>query len=254
MTKKQSMIRTVSEDVLPSEARNSKMNRRREQATRPFSSVDILEPLSEEELRELAARCPDIHLQKGEEFYRQAEHNRGLFIIKSGRMQVYKLSLRGRQLTLAMLYTGSVLTGGRRMWGLHLQAMEPSIVCFVRPAVLERLIRRRPEVGLRLIDVLADELHLMDELLYDVIHKDVAARLASLILRLLDREGIVSREGYRIPTRYTHEQLGTMIGARRVAVTNAFNHLRKSGILETTQHRIRVTNKEALERAAAKEK
>jgi CRP/FNR family cyclic AMP-dependent transcriptional regulator len=229
------------------------MNRRREQDTRPFSLVDILEPLSEEELGELAARCPDMHLQKGEEFYRQAEHNRGLFIIKSGRVQVYKVSLRGRQLTLVMLYTGSVLIG-RRMWGLHLQALEPSVVCFVRPAVLERLIRRRPEVGLRLIDVLADELHLMDELLYDVIHKDVAARLASLILRLLDREGIVSREGYRIPTRYTHEQLGTMIGARRVAVTNAFNHLRKSGIVETTQHRIRVTNKEALERAAAKEK
>jgi CRP/FNR family transcriptional regulator len=164
------MIRTVSEDVLPSEARNSKMNRRREQATRPFSSVDILEPLSEVELRELAARCPDIHLQKGEEFYRQAEHNRGLFIIKSGRMQVYKLSLRGRQLTLVMLYTGSVLIG-RWMWGLHLQAMEPSIVCFVRRTDLERLIRKRPEVGLRLIDQLADELHLMDELLYDVIQR-----------------------------------------------------------------------------------
>jgi hypothetical protein len=44
------------------------MNRRRERRIRSLSRVDILEPLSEEELEELAARCPDIHLQKGQEF------------------------------------------------------------------------------------------------------------------------------------------------------------------------------------------
>ena len=87
-----------------------------------------------------------------------------------------------------------------------------------------------------------------------MIHKDVSARLASLILRLLDAEGVVSREGYTIPTRYTHVQLGSMIGARRAAVTNAFNHLREAGVVETTQGRIRVNDAEALKQAAAREK
>jgi hypothetical protein len=34
-----------------------------------LSLVDVLEPLSEEELRELAQRCPDISVQGGEDFY-----------------------------------------------------------------------------------------------------------------------------------------------------------------------------------------
>ena len=215
--------------------------------------MDILEPPSEEELEELAARCPDIHLQKGQEFYRQAEHNNGLFLIESGRVQVYKLSIRGKQLTLVLLSAGMVLTG-RRMRGLHAQAMESSVVSFVRRADLERLIRNRPEVGLRLMDVLADDLHLMDGLLSDVVHKEVSTRLATLILRLLDKEGVVNREGYKILTRYTHAQLGSMIGARRVAVTNAFKHLRESGIVETTQGCTRVNDTEALKQTAAREK
>lgn len=109
-------------------------------------------------------------------------------------------------------------------------------------------------MGLRLIDLLSDDLRMMDELLYDVVYKEVPARLASLVLRLLGSEGVVNREGYKIPTYYTYAQLGSMIGARRVAVTRALGHLRQAGIVETTQSGISVRDAETLERAAAEEK
>lgn len=226
---------------------------RRRQRIEPLSLVDILEPLSEEELEEFAARYPDVRLAEGQGFYRRREDDGGLFLVKSGRVQVYKLSSRGKQLTLVLLSAGMVLPG-RRMWDLHAEAMEPSVVTFVRRADLERLVRKKPEVGMRLIDRLADDLHSMDEKLFDVIHKDVTSRLASLILRLLDSEGVVSPEGYTIPARYTHAQMGAMIGARRVAVTNAFNRLREAGLVDTSPVRIRINDTEALERTAAREK
>jgi CRP-like cAMP-binding protein len=65
---------------------------------------------------------------------------------------------------------------------------------------------------------------------------------------------VVNREGYKIPTYYTHAQLGSMIGARRVAVTRALGHLRQAGMVETTQSGIRVRDADTLERAAAEEK
>jgi hypothetical protein len=46
----------------------------------------------------------------------------------------------------------------------------------------------------------------------DVVGKDVPARLATLILTLVENEGLVCSESYRIPTRYTHEQLASMMG------------------------------------------
>jgi CRP/FNR family transcriptional regulator, cyclic AMP receptor protein len=215
--------------------------------------VDIREPLSEEELTQLTARNTDIHLARGEELHCREEHDSGLFLIKSGRVQAYRLSVSGKPLTVAMFSSGSVL-GGRRMREMYAQAMEPSVVCFVRRRDLERLVGRRPELGLRLIDLLSDDLRMMDELLYDVVYKEVPARLASLILRLLGSEGVVNREGYKIPTYYTHAQLGSMIGARRVAVTRALGHLRQAGMVETTQSGIRVRDADTLERAAAEEK
>jgi CRP-like cAMP-binding protein len=214
-----------------------------------LSLVDVLEPLSQEELEELAAACPSIHLAKGEDVYHHREHYGGLFLIEEGRVRVYKLSHHGDQLTLALLSAGTVLSG-RRLQGLHAEVLEPSMIAFMKREYLEGLIRKKPEVGLRLADLLAERLRLVDARMSDVIHKEVPARLASLILQLLDEEGVVSGEWYTIPTVYTHQQLGTMIGAKRVAVARAFGKLREAGAVKVEQSRLHVKNLKALEHIA----
>ena len=63
-------------------------------------------------------------------------------------------------------------------------------------------------------------------------------------------EGIVTAEGLWIPNHYTHEQLGAMIGARRVAVSRAFSRLRRAGAIETRRRYIYVRDEKALRRIA----
>jgi CRP-like cAMP-binding protein len=85
----------------------------------------------------------------------------------------------------------------------------------------------------------------------DVALKKVSARLASLLLRLLETEcAVVSREGVGIRTRYIHEQLATMIGAKRVAVSRAMTGLRGANAVEVKGQRIFLKDKAALQRAA----
>jgi CRP-like cAMP-binding protein len=86
----------------------------------------------------------------------------------------------------------------------------------------------------------------------DVTLKGVPARLASLILFLIESEGVQVPGEIRIPTRYTHEHLGTMIGANREAVTRAFGRLQDEGALQVRRRLIYVDDVEALERAAGR--
>ena len=70
-------------------------------------------------------------------------------------------------------------------------------------------------------------------------------------LFLLESEGVVTSRQYRkIPTHYTHQYLGTMIGANREAVTRAFTQLQDEGIVELRRRLIYVADVEALRRAA----
>jgi CRP-like cAMP-binding protein len=65
-------------------------------------------------------------------------------------------------------------------------------------------------------------------------------------------EGVVTREGhYRVSTRYTHEELASMIGLKRVAVTRAFGGLQESGYVQLRRRQIYVTDLAALKGLAA---
>src|SRR5215216_5635882 len=83
--------------------------------------------------------------------------------------------------------------------------------------------------------------------LYEEVCREVCARLASMLLLLLESEGVVVPEGYKIPTRYTHQQIASMVGANREAVTRALGTLRQAEAVETRNRQIYVTDAAALE-------
>jgi CRP/FNR family transcriptional regulator, cyclic AMP receptor protein len=88
-----------------------------------------------------------------------------------------------------------------------------------------------------------------------MVRKEVPARLAGLILRLSEYEGFVTGDGSRkIPTRYTHQQIASMVGSNREAVTRAFGKLRKAGVVEFRDRHIYVTDASKLQRYADAER
>lgn len=219
-----------------------------------LSEVDVLEPLSREELDDLAQKLPDRRLEEGEFLYGPRERGEGLYVIKRGRVRVYRTDPQGGEFTLEVVGEGTVFgemaLGPRRLRAAHARAVEPSLVAFLGREDMEDLVRRNPEVGIRLVRLLSDRLRVCHDRMADFANKDVSARLASLILYLVQSEGIATDEGYEVPTRYTHERLGTMVGAGRVAVSRAFAELREAGAVEQRQRLIHVVDMEALERAA----
>jgi CRP/FNR family transcriptional regulator, cyclic AMP receptor protein len=134
---------------------------------------------------------------------------------------------------------------------LRVEALDPSVVRVLLWEDFEDLVHRNPEVGLKTISLLSERLAVYEGRLSDLIRKKVPARLASLILGLSEHQGVVTADGSRmIPTRYTHQQLASMVGSNREALTRAFSRLRKSGAVEVRDRHIYVTDADILERMA----
>jgi len=57
--------------------------------------VDILGPLSEEEMEDLAKRTPDTFLERGDVLYSPKDSIERLFILKKGRVQLYEVDRGG---------------------------------------------------------------------------------------------------------------------------------------------------------------
>jgi CRP/FNR family transcriptional regulator, cyclic AMP receptor protein len=218
---------------------------------RLLSMVDILGPLSDEQMEDLARRTPDTFLEQEDILYTPKEGTERLFILKKGRVQLYEVNGEGDEITRSVIEDGNVFgemaLTAQSLTGIYVRALTPATVVSLRREDLEDLIMTKPEVGLRLVRNLAQRLHDSEARYADIVGKDVPARLATLILTLVDSEGVVSSESYRIPNHYTHERLASMIGCKRVAVTRAFRKLEEGGAVELKDRRIVVKDKDALQ-------
>jgi CRP/FNR family transcriptional regulator len=222
---------------------------------RLLSMVDVFESLSAEEIARLDERLPDAHFEMGDVFYSPDDPSEKVFILRRGKVRIYKVADDGREFTLAMVEDGTMFgemtLTAQRLQGAYAQAMEPSEVSIMLRKDLERLILEKPQVGLQIAHLLSERLRRYEIRLEDITLKDIPTRLASITLLLAEAEGVVTAEGYvRIPTHYTHQQLGSMIGSSREAVSRAFGVLQEENIVELRRRIIYVKSFEALKRRA----
>ena len=218
----------------------------------PLAKVDILEPLSPEELERLALLSASVHLGAGEAFALE-EGRSALLLLTSGRVRVHEPNTAGPGLTLSMVENPSVVAQtGFAAWPprvVLVEALEPSVLRVLEGEAFDDLVRRNPEVGVKTIRVLGERLYSCEERLSDMVRKEVPARLAGLILSLSEHQGVVTANGSRmIPARYTHNQLASMVGSNREALTRALGRLRRAGGVEVKDRLIHVVDADVLTR------
>jgi CRP/FNR family transcriptional regulator, cyclic AMP receptor protein len=228
--------------------------RDQEEQIKLLSEVDVLEPLAIEKIAWVAQRTLDRSFQKGQIVYAPGNASEVLFLLLEGSIRLYGMT-GGQELTFDIIHAGrifGVASMMERTQDEYALALEPSWVGLLNLSTFWDVVRQNPEVIERVVRVLGDRLRLSRGRMIDIALKEVPARLASLLFDLVQREGVVNREGYyKILSYYTQEQLATMIGAKRVAVTRAFGKLQDIGCVQLRRRQIYVVDLAALKRVAA---
>jgi CRP/FNR family transcriptional regulator, cyclic AMP receptor protein len=224
-----------------------------EEQIRLLTLVDIFEPLSKKEIGDIQWKHLNTSVEKGETFYTPMDLCETLFVLQSGKVRIYRATPEGDEFTVAVIGSGTVfgemVLTGQRLRNSYAQAIEESEVSAMCRADVERLILDRPRVGLQLVHLLSERLAIHEIRMEDMALKEVPARLANLILLLVENEGLRTPTSYKIPTRYTHQQLSSMIGAKREAVTRALARLRELGAVNVKRRYIHVEDIETLRKA-----
>ena len=225
---------------------------------RLLAKVDILEPLPPEQVERLASLSSSMRLEAGEAITLDGDRER-LLLLTSGWVRVHEPSAAGPALTISLVEDGTVVgqTGfaARLSRALRVEALQPSTLLVLAWEDFEDLVLRNPKVGIKTLRLLSERLAVCEDRLSDMVRKEVPARLAGLIFRLSEYEGLVTNDGScRIPTRYTHQQLASLVGSNREAVTRAMGRLRREGGVEVRNRYIHVVDSHALTRIARLER
>ncbi len=211
------------------------------QASLPFKrdylhKIDLFRDLSHDEMEMLDRTTRMTTVEKGRVIYRQDDRAQGLFLLKTGRVRLSRITAGGKKLDLAILepgtFFGEMPLLGERMRNTYAEAAEDCLLCVMSQHDIERLVLTKPEVGLRMIAVLSRRLAESEARLEDLAYRSVSARLASVLLRLAQEGNSV--EGI------THEELGDMVGAYRETVTKTLNEFQSAGYVKLGRRRVQV--------------
>ena len=210
---------------------------------RYLSEVDIFRDLTQEDMGWVDRVTTMTTCEKGRVFYGPDESSEVLFLLKKGRVQLYRISPDGKKLVIATLGPGSIFGEmsmvGQGMYNTFAEAVDECTLCVMSRADLERVLINKPQVGLRIVETLGHRLREAEARLEDIAFKNIPARLASLLLRLQEEQGNTI-EGY------THQDLAEMIGTYRETTTQTLNNFKRNGLLGIGRKRIELYDPDGL--------
>lgn len=219
---------------------------------RYLSELTVFQDLSAREMEELNRVTTMSNFAKGRVFYRPEETSEVLFILKEGRVQLYRISPEGKKLVITTLgphtLFGEMPLLGAKMHNTFAEAIDDCLIMVMSRSDLERLILAKPQVALRILDVTGKRLREAEERLENMAFKGIPARLASLLLRLADEQD-PDGDGTEI-LGLTHQDLAESVGTYRETATQVLNDLKASGLIEIGRKRITILDRAGLSEVA----
>ncbi|MEV0170353.1 Crp/Fnr family transcriptional regulator [Streptomyces sp. NPDC050803] len=223
-----------------------------------ISEVDIFRDLSEAEMDAIAAAAPMKTYTAGEILHSPQQPGEVLFILKRGRVRIFRVSADGRALTCAIISPGTIFGEmallGQRMYDNFAEALDDVTVCVMSRADVHKFLLSDARIAARITEILGRRLADLEQRLSDSVFKSVPQRLATTLTTLATRDDTATarlRPGARHPQiSLTHEQLAALAGTSRETCTKVLHDFADRGLLRLSRGRITVLDLPRLNDAA----
>ncbi|WP_259497553.1 Crp/Fnr family transcriptional regulator [Desulfofundulus thermocisternus] len=194
-------------------------------------NIPIFAGLSDEQLAEIARLVLDRKYRRGHIIFMEGEPGEAFYILKSGRVKIYKQDEEGREHILHYINPGEVFAevvlfdGGE--YPACAAVVEDAHVGLIRNRDMDALILKNPSIALALLKVMARRLRVSQRQIMELALKDTTRRLASALLELAAEHGEPEGGGIRITVPLTNQELANLVGTSRETANRILGELRR---------------------------
>lgn len=194
----------------------------------------IFSELEDDELVEMARLCIEKHLSAGEFAFWEDDLPDWFYLLAKGKIKVIKHSSTGKDFIIAFFEPGEIFgevaVFENRPYPASAQAVVDSVVLGIRREDFLKFLSRRPEVALRIINVLGERLRMASGRLRDLAGERVEQRLARTLLMLS------SKLGPTLP--FTRQDIADMAGTTTETAIRFLSNLNTRKITRSVRGKI----------------
>lgn len=176
-----------------------------------------------------------------------------IYLLKVGRVRLYRLTESGEEVTTAVLAPGQLLglaaLGSGESPLTLAEALEPSVICEAGAQDFVGLLGKHPLLMAKVLLAMARQLFRLEQTVESLVLDTVGERLASLLLAWLETAEPVP--GGDLLPAHTQEEMAKLVATTRESVARTLSRWREQGILRMQGRRIVVIDRGALAAKAA---
>jgi CRP-like cAMP-binding protein len=150
-------------------------------------SCQIFNGLPSPDLEKIAAITVVKPLEKGQYLFHQGDSASGFYIIQTGSVNVHRVTAAGKEQVIHVFRPGESFAeaalASEKGYPADARAVESSQVLLVQKAGFLDLLRRQPELALRMLASMSGHLRVLVGQLEDLTAKDVETRLANWLIK-----------------------------------------------------------------------
>ena len=143
------------------------------------------------DLEKIAACTVVKSLEKGDYLFHEGDPASGFYIVQRGAVNVHRVTATGKEQIIHVFRVGEsfaeVALATETGYPADARALEPTQVLLVQKAGILALLRRQPELALRMLGSMSSHLRVLVGQLEDLTLKDVETRLANWLIKRCPR-------------------------------------------------------------------
>jgi CRP/FNR family transcriptional regulator len=190
----------------------------------------------------MAAFIVTKHLKKGDYLFREGDRSEGFYVVQKGGINIHRVSASGKEQVIHLFRPtesfaeASLASSGG--YPADARATETSTVLLVPKTEFVNLLRRRPELALRMLGSMSQHLRVLVGLVDDLTLKDMETRVANWLLNRCPRP-IGNRE-VEIKLDRTKRVLAAEFGATSETLSRTLGKFRDQKLIQVSGQTITV--------------
>ncbi|HEY9649881.1 MAG TPA: Crp/Fnr family transcriptional regulator [Coleofasciculaceae cyanobacterium] len=211
-----------------------------------ITTIQLWRGLPDDQLDALAKIAIAQTYPKGQVIFEDGDEGRGFFVVKSGRVKVYKLSVEGKEQILHFFGAGEhfaeVPAFDGQCFPASAAAVEKSELLFFPRTEFLALLEQHPTLTINILAIFARHLRRFAQIIENLSFKEVPGRLAIYLLYLSERNG----KGDDIELDMTKTQLAAFLGTIPETLSRVFAKMSQEELISIEGSRIKLLNQERL--------
>ena len=217
-----------------------------------LKSTEYLETFSEDSLEKISRISKIEFYKKNSVIFTEIENGEFIYIVKSGKVKILKISPSGKDFIIKIMKEGDVFAESLLFengnYPATAETIEDTFLISIQKCELEKLIRLDNDVAVNFVKVMSRRLTFLSKKMENLTVGNSVSKVILLILNLSNSKGIKAGEKFTLIQNVRRQDLANMINISRENFERILSYLAKLNLIGVERNRIIVRDVEGLKR------